>query len=96
MLEDWDDAFAGHEPVAHRLRSAFADRWVRFHSLPHAKRYPSDESEYAIVFDRFNQVVAELLQPGMPFVLLVTHWSNTAEAVAPDDPLSALAHGGDG
>ncbi|MFD4582632.1 hypothetical protein ACFWOY_09590 [Streptomyces sp. NPDC058423] len=39
-------------PLAHTFRTTYADRWVRFHSLPDSKRCPESADEYAIVLDR--------------------------------------------
>lgn len=47
MLTDWDSWLPGCEPIGHHLRRAFAERWVRFHSLPGSKRYPESDAEAA-------------------------------------------------
>lgn len=46
-------------PLAHELKNVYADRWVRFHSLPGSQRYADDESEYAILLHRHNTVLNE-------------------------------------
>jgi len=75
MLNDWHVYFPNCEPVAHRLRTAFPSRWVRFHSLPESKRYPEDEGEYATMLDRQNRVLDELVGPEASVVLLTTEYS---------------------
>ena len=35
----WRNHYGECPPLGHRLRDAFVDRWVRFHSLPESKRY---------------------------------------------------------
>lgn len=72
MLEAWSREFPGWDPVAHRLRSAFPSRWVRFHALPESKRYPDDEEEFAIILGRQNRVLGDLLGSGSQVVLLTT------------------------
>ena len=72
MLEKWSMSFPDCEPLAHQLRSVFADRWVRFHSLPESKRYPESEAEYGVVMRRHNAVLGALHQPGFSMVLLTT------------------------
>ncbi|GHE33827.1 hypothetical protein CP980_12775 [Streptomyces vinaceus] len=52
-----------------RLKTAYSDRWVRFHSLPEPKRYAADEEEYAIVLDRYNTVLDELFAGGEVYVV---------------------------
>jgi hypothetical protein len=80
MLNDWHIQFPGCEPVAHRLRTVFPNRWVRFHSLPGSKRYPKDEGEYAEMLGRQNRVLDELVGPRAGVVLLTTEHSGSAEA----------------
>ncbi len=54
----------GHRPPGplfpHELKTVYAHRWVRFHSLPESKRYPDGEAEYAVLLDRYNTVLEEL------------------------------------
>jgi hypothetical protein len=81
MLTNWDQWFPSCEPVAHLLRDAFPDRWVRFHSLPDSKRYPETEAEYAIVLERHNRVLGELAGTGERVVLMTTGYSDMPEAI---------------
>jgi hypothetical protein len=90
MLDQWQHQFRGMEPIAHRLRTAFPDRWVRFHSLPGSKRYPEGEDEYATVLDRHNRILADLLGPGRAVVLLTTGYSDTPATVSPPPELRQL------
>ncbi|MGE3802533.1 MAG: hypothetical protein AB7H80_16065 [Candidatus Kapaibacterium sp.] len=48
-------------PIAHLMRGAFPEYWLRIHSLPNSKRYPDDEAERQIVFDRHSQFGTALL-----------------------------------
>jgi len=54
----------------------YADRWVRFHSLPGSKRYPESEDEYAIVLDRYNTILDDLFA-GTDVFVVTMDWSNT-------------------
>ncbi|WP_420877217.1 DUF3885 domain-containing protein [Streptomyces mutomycini] len=47
-------------PEGLQMRHVHPDRWVRFHSLPGAKRYPESDGEYAIMLDRHHTVLNEL------------------------------------
>ena len=40
----WDQRWPGCSKVPYELRGA-RDRWVRFHTLPHSKRYPDSDSD---------------------------------------------------
>ena len=77
MLPDWDRCFPHCEPIGYHLRAAFADRWVRFHSLPGAKRYPEDDAEFAEVLARHNAILGELTRPGERVVLVTTGYSES-------------------
>jgi hypothetical protein len=77
MLDDWDRRFPDCEPIGHRLRAAFPERWVRFHSLPGSKRYPEGDAESAEVLARHNAILAELASPGTQVVLVTTGYSES-------------------
>ena len=77
LLQDWSAAFPGVGPVAHLLKSAFPDPWVRFHSLPLSKRYPDTAAEYDIVLERHHAIIGSLAAPGTPVVLLTTEYSTS-------------------
>ncbi|MFJ4329846.1 hypothetical protein [Streptomyces sp. NPDC088935] len=68
-------------PVAHTFRSAYADRWVRFHSLPGSKRYPESEDEYTAVLHRYNTVLDGLFT-GRDVYVVTTDWSGTPDGPA--------------
>ncbi|MDV9176790.1 hypothetical protein R6V09_42525 [Streptomyces sp. W16] len=70
----WQRQFPKGPPVAHELRAAYSDRWVRFHSLPGSKRYPETEDEYAVVLHRYNTVLDELFE-GTDVHVITVAWS---------------------
>ncbi len=74
----WRDQWAPGPRLPHELKSAYADRWVRFHSLPESRRYAQDEAEYGIVLDRYNTVLDELFAGGEVYVV-TTAWSDLDE-----------------
>lgn len=90
MLAQWDLQFPGCEPVAHWLREAFPNRWVRFHSLPGSKRYPENEDEYCTAIDRQHCVINKLLGVERKLVLLTTGYSQGPSAAQPDSEWSRL------
>ncbi|MEU6847285.1 hypothetical protein ABZ930_35985 [Streptomyces sp. NPDC046716] len=77
----WRARHPSGPPLAHTFRTTYADRWVRFHSLPESKRYPGTEAEYATVLDRYNTVLAELFAGGDVYVV-TTDWSFTEAGAA--------------
>jgi hypothetical protein len=90
MLDDWQERFPDCDPVAHWMRKAFRNRWVRFHSLPESKRYPEDESEYETVLQRHNCILGELVGTELSVVLLTTGYSESAQPVRTYTELDAL------
>ncbi|MEU5957461.1 hypothetical protein [Streptomyces sp. NPDC047525] len=74
----WHDLHPGCEPLAHTFRAAYADRWVRFHSLPGSKRYPETEAEYATVLDRHNTVLDELFA-GTDVFVVTMDWAAASD-----------------
>jgi hypothetical protein len=73
-------------PVGYKLRDAYRNVWVRFHSLPGSKRYPENEGEYAVVLERYNTVLDELFAGGDVYVITPV-W--TAGAEDPPSPPEA-------
>ena len=49
--------------------------WVRFHSLPGSKRWPTDEAEFQTCVGRFNAVADAVAAAGTEFFLLTRSWS---------------------
>ncbi|MFB7652386.1 MULTISPECIES: hypothetical protein [unclassified Streptomyces] len=83
LAELWRARHPSGPPVAHTFRSTYADRWVRFHSLPHSKRYPESEDEYATVLHRYNTVLDELFTGSDVYVVTTDwSWSDTPDAAA--------------
>lgn len=77
----WEQRFPNCVPVAHRLRTTFAERWVRLHSLPGSKRYPENEDEYATVLSRHNRIMGDLACSGRGVIFLSTGYSDSPEPV---------------
>ena len=75
----WQERWPESPPVAQWIRDAYADRWVRFHSLPGSKRYPETEAEETIMLHRHETVLSELSPDGR-LLVLSTAWT---DAVVP-------------
>jgi len=65
----WQARWPRSEPIGHRLRVAYPDRWVRFHSLPDGKRYADSETERREVADRHQTVLDGLHTTGSLVVI---------------------------
>jgi hypothetical protein len=84
LSEVWQRYLGDAQPVAHLLRDRFADRWVRFHSLPESKRHAETEVEMAVVLERHNRVIGRLAAGEKTLTLLSTGYSNSALPGATD------------
>ncbi len=51
-------------PIGYELRDHWPAQWTRFHSLPHSKRYPETETEYAELNRRARTLAQTLFVPG--------------------------------
>ncbi|MFF8589067.1 hypothetical protein [Streptomyces althioticus] len=80
LTELWQRRWPLCLPVGHKIRGPYRDVWVRFHSLPESKRYPEDESEYAVVLERYNTVLDELFA-GTEVYVITPVW--TSEPAVP-------------
>ena len=67
----WSVHLGGSAPDADLFKYTFADRWVRFHTLPKSKRYPDSQAEYEIILHRQNTLLKALDQSG-PCYLITT------------------------
>jgi hypothetical protein len=74
----WSRNYGDADPIAHTLRDRHPDRWIRFHSLPAAKRYAETPAEWDTLLDRQNQVIDNLAMRGQPIVLLTSTWGFSA------------------
>lgn len=81
LSELWQRQWPECPPLAHKLKHAYRDRWVRFHSLPGSKRYPGTHAEYDIVLHRYNTVLDELFH-GQEVRVVTADWSDTSGPVA--------------
>ena len=72
----WRNRHPSGPPLAHTFRTSYADRWVRFHSLPGSKRYPESRDEYAIALYRYNAILDELFA-GTDVFVVTMDWSTT-------------------
>ncbi|WP_007509911.1 MULTISPECIES: DUF3885 domain-containing protein [Pseudofrankia] len=82
LTQSWERRWPECPPVAHWLRDRYPDRWVRFHSLPESKRYPTDETEYAIVLRR-HYTVLSALAPGPDLLVVTSEWTENVEPGSP-------------
>lgn len=87
----WQAEFGACPPVGYRLRETFPRRWVRFHSLPDAKRYAETDSEALEILRRYNTVASALLGDGEPIVVVYTAYSDTEAPTPPADHPAVLA-----
>lgn len=68
----WDEHWA-EEPPGDVLRDAHPDRWVRFWSLPEAKRYADTDAEHAEVLRRHLTVIRTLAED-TPVWVIAEDW----------------------
>ena len=62
-------------PVAHLMRTAFPEYWLRIHSLPESKRYPETDAERETVFERHSQFGSALLGERAPCLVIHSHFN---------------------
>jgi len=71
MNSRWfNQPFSQAFPIAHFMRRAFPEYWLRIHSLPESKRYPENEAERQIVFDRSARFGSALLGQSAPCIII--------------------------
>jgi hypothetical protein len=60
LTDLWERTWPRADPLGYVLRDEYADRWVRFHSLPESKRYADSSAEYGEILRRHRTVLQEL------------------------------------
>lgn len=85
----WEERWPASPPVAQWIRDAYADRWVRFHSLAGGKRYPDSEAEDAIMLHR-HETVLSALSPDSHVLVFRTAWTSAALPLPPAPVWPAL------
>jgi hypothetical protein len=77
----WSAWYPGALPVAHLLREAHGQRWVRVHSLPAATRYPETDDEWRELLRRQNQVATDILGAGSVCTVIAPAYGSEVAAV---------------
>lgn len=92
LTRTWLEQLPGTRPVSDELRTALADRWVRFHSLPGGRRPAADEADRHEIVRRHRAVLAELAGRSRTDELLLVTAAWTGGLAVPDRPapLSAI------
>lgn len=83
LTSRWRASWGDAEPAGHLLSTSHRDRWVRFHTLPEAKRYATTLAEGREVARRQRAVLDHLLRGDRraPLIVVTSWWS-----VSPEPP----------
>ncbi len=93
LTRQWRQAWPDCPPLGHLFRHRMPDRWVRFHTLPAGRRYPTTPSEYREVLHRYNTVLSGLLGESQPAATyLVTVEYGDGDLAAGREPIRVGLH----
>jgi hypothetical protein len=67
----WNDNYPETPPVNYHFKHYLHSRWLRIHSLPGAKRYADSSSEWDILLQRQNTLIADFVAGGEPIKVVV-------------------------
>jgi hypothetical protein len=71
VLDRWPTWYPDAAPLGFLLREVYSDRWLRIHSLPNAKRYPTSGFEYAELLRRHYAVADDVIGSGERCAILL-------------------------
>jgi len=71
----WTLNYPDTVPVSYLFKHDYLDRWFRIHSLPEAKRYAEDESEWKILLSRQNEIITDLFGLETPILILTGEYN---------------------
>ncbi len=57
----WESTYPLSLPLSYYLRVDYDSRWFRIHSLPESQRYPNNDSDWAILLNRQNALITDLV-----------------------------------
>lgn len=77
--QQWTRYFDNVPLITYTFKQHFAERWLRIHSLPNAKRYPDSESEWQVLLARQNQLLDELIGRNQPLYVVSGYYASTRE-----------------
>lgn len=86
----WSTLFPDCPPVRHLLRRVYADRWLRVHSLPDAKRLPSGHEDEEELLRRHELIAERQLSSGGECALVIAYANGYG---GQDEPPSVTAFG---
>jgi hypothetical protein len=66
----WANNFPDLVLLQYLFKYEYAEKWFRIHSLPESKRYAEDDSEWAILLGRQNEIISDLLDANSDFLLV--------------------------
>lgn len=71
MYERWFELpYRTAFPIAHLMRRAFPQQWLRIHALPESKRYAESDEERAIIHERYARFGTALLGQRAPCLII--------------------------
>ena len=77
FTEYWNGNWPKTVPIAMHIRDDYHERWFRIHSLPQSKRYAYADEEWAILLNRQNTLITELLGEQAEFYLVTGRYFST-------------------
>ncbi len=86
VLECFEACYPNSPPIGFLLRKEYPELWLRIHSLPDSKRWPTEESEYQTLYRRHYKGAGEVLGEGSHCAVLLI-----APAEVSAEELSALS-----
>lgn len=95
LTRRWQQSWPDCPPLGHLFRHRMPDRWVRFHSLPDARRIPATVDEHHEVLHRYNTVLSALLaESGSAAIYLITVEYGSGDLAAGTEPIHVGLHPG--
>jgi len=95
LTRQWCRSWPQCPPIGHLFRHRMHDRWVRFHTLPLGKRYPTDDGERHELLTRYNTVLGAVLDEcGCGAIYLVTVEYGAGDLASGTEPIHVGLHPG--
>jgi len=90
LTRSWNELLPDFAPMPHQMKFEFADRWLRIHTLPEAKRYAETEQELDTILYRHDAILSDLFTTGDSYFLITYGYGFDKDMPRKDDKLAAI------
>jgi hypothetical protein len=90
LVESWNKYYTHYPPIGFILRSKEEYNFLRIHSLPESKRYPSNIEDSNLIIGKFTEITQHIFMRGEEVVLFLIQYEIPTQIVSTGWNMSKL------